>query len=65
MPISRTCSPRPIDTVLAHSRVQLAAITAIDREAIEVVSHDPAAARRLALLASELRRAMTAEVELW
>jgi hypothetical protein len=62
---SSICSPRPIDTVLSHSRVQLTVITAIDREALDVVSHDPAAARRLALLASELRRAMTAEVELW
>jgi hypothetical protein len=50
---------RPIDAALALLHERLTTIAAIDREAIETVSHDPTAAWRLALLASELRRELT------
>jgi hypothetical protein len=43
-------------------RERQSVIDAIAREAIAALSRDTAAALRLALLASELRRQMTAEV---
>jgi hypothetical protein len=63
MPISLHPGHRPIDAAaLVLLRERQAVITAIDREAIEEVARNPTTARRLALLASELRREMAAEV---
>lgn len=62
MPISLRPRYRPIDATLAQLRERLAVITALDREASETVSHDSTTALRLALLASELRREIAAEL---
>ena len=65
MPIPPHPYRRPIDATLAQLREQQALITVIDRQAIEAAaSRDSTTALRWALLASELRREMTAEMAL-
>lgn len=55
---------RPIDRTLARLRERQAVIDTLDREAIREVARDAATALRLAVLASELRREIAAEVAL-
>jgi hypothetical protein len=54
MPAHHSCY-RLIDAVLARLRNRQEVIGALDRKAIETLSHDCAKALRLTLLASEMR----------
>jgi hypothetical protein len=65
MPIATYPCHRPIDAIRAQLREQHALMTFIDRQAIEAAaSCDVTTALRWALLASELRREMPAEMAL-